>query len=129
MADLSSVRPGDKLYIKSGHYDVGRIGIVDRVTPTGRIISGSNTFEKNGRLRGQEGWTRTWAEVATQTHFDKIEQAFLADKVRGTHWPAQPLAVLRQVLAILAQAGEARRAETALAGSVHEHAVGEADAP
>lgn len=66
MGDLAGVRVGDKLFIKSGHYDRGRIEAVDRVTPSGRVITKSGEFNPNGRKRGDSGWQSALARLATE---------------------------------------------------------------
>lgn len=66
MSDLSDVKPGDKLFIKSGHYDRGHIEDVERITPTGRVIVKRGTFERSGRLRGGNSWCSTYARPATE---------------------------------------------------------------
>src|SRR5260221_4855887 len=131
MADLSSVKAGDKLYVKRGHYDTGRIVTVDRLTPSGRVIAGTQTFEKDGRLRGGDGWNRTWAEVATQYHADKVEQAALANKMHRLCWETHSLATLRAVQALLAQGIEARegRDPSSVLDAKRESPVPEGNAP
>ena len=52
-----------------------------------------------------------------------------AEVVTPDNMDAKDRATMAGIRAALAQAGEAGTAETVEQGSVHEHAVGEADAP
>ena len=130
MTDLSNVKAGDKLYVRGGYSDVGRIVVVDRVTPSGRVTAGRRTFNADGRLRGGDTWTRTRAEVATQEHIDKVTHAMLADKLHRFNWEKASLAVLRQVQMLLAQGIEARQGRPSPGlDAQRESPVGAADAP
>jgi hypothetical protein len=80
------------------------------------------TLERGGVLA-----TRRWLPLATRKQ-DRIRQQCRAAGVAT--WRYGYWALTGQGIALLkARGGEARSAETALAGSVHEHPVGEADAP
>jgi len=65
MGDLSEVTIGDLLFVKGSHYDKGRLEIVERVTPSGRVITKAGQYDPSGRMRGQRGWQSRWARLAT----------------------------------------------------------------
>ena len=115
MTDLTGVKPGDALYVTSGHYGTGEIVRVERVTPSGRIIAGTQTFGRDGWARGPIPSTRyrTQAVIATQGHFDKLTHASLATRLRNVDWDKQDLPTLRRVAAALAQGIVTGTAETA----------------
>lgn len=79
--NLEGVKVGDKLYVKSGHYDKGHIVTADRVTPTGRVITKSGEFNPNGRKRGEPDWQRTWARPATEDDIAGIYRNRLVQKL------------------------------------------------
>lgn len=85
MYDLSGVKVGDKLLIKS--YGSGRIEVAERITPTGRVITKTGTFTPNGRLMGDSStWHRTYAKVATEDDVAGIFRIGLVDKFRRFDW-------------------------------------------
>lgn len=81
MGNLEDVKTGDKLFVKSGPYDKGCIVMVDRVTPTGRVITKSGEFNSNGSLRGDNGWQQTWARPATEDDIAGIYRYGLVQKL------------------------------------------------
>lgn len=81
MNDLAGVKVGDQLFVKSGHYDKGNIVKVDRVTPSGRVITASGDFNPNGRRRGGNGWLSTWARPATEDDIAGIYRYGLVQKL------------------------------------------------
>lgn len=66
MNALANVKVGDKIFVKSGSYDKGRIVTIDRITPSGRVITAIGHFNPNGRLRGDNSWISTYARPATE---------------------------------------------------------------
>ena len=74
---LLNLKVGDQVFIScNGNLD---LKIVDRITPTGRIVIHHNTYDDSGRLiSGRDNWTRYWLVEATEK---KLEQYNL-DKLR-----------------------------------------------
>lgn len=81
IGDLTGAKVGDKLFVKSGHYDKGSIVTVDRITPTGRIVTKHGEFNPNGRKRGSDGWQSTWARLATEDDVAGIFRLGLVSKI------------------------------------------------
>lgn len=84
MNDLANVKVGDKLFVKGGHYDKGHIVAVDRITPTGRVITKSGEFNPDGRKRGERGgmtWSRLRARPATEDDIAGIYRYGLVQKL------------------------------------------------
>lgn len=81
MADLLGLKVGDKLFVKRGHYDKGSIVAVDRITPTGRVITRRGEFNPNGRLRGGSGYMSEWARPATEDDIEGIYRHGLVEKL------------------------------------------------
>lgn len=79
MNDLSEIKPGDKLFVQGG-YGKGHIETVERVTPTGRVITQSYQYELNGRRRGDTGWRRSVARRATDDDLAGIFRSGLVHK-------------------------------------------------
>lgn len=96
------VKPGDEIYIPDcSMYGPGRIATVDRLTPSGRIIVGGQTFDPDGTERGQAGWRPVRICLPTDELREKIRRHDLLNKLKGVVWDIQPLAVLEQVWALI----------------------------
>jgi hypothetical protein len=82
MHDLSGVKVGDKLCIY-GRLSRDRIAIVDRLTPTGRVITKAGTFSVHGRMYGrlQDSWNQQYARPATEDDIAGIYRAGLVSKI------------------------------------------------
>jgi hypothetical protein len=74
MYDLAGVQAGDKLFVKSRHTETDMITTVDRVTPSGRVITKLGQFNQDGRLRGDHGWTGTRARRAIEDDIAAIRR-------------------------------------------------------
>lgn len=85
MADLLGLKVGDRLFVKRGHHDKGSIVAVDRITPTGRVITKRGEFNPNGRLRGSGGWLSEWARPATEDDIAGIYRHGLVQKLESVH--------------------------------------------
>lgn len=83
MTDLLGLKVGDKLFVKRGHYDKGSIVAVDRITPTGRVITKRGEFNPNGRLRGSSGWLSETARPATEDDIAGIYRYGLVQKLES----------------------------------------------
>lgn len=72
---LSGVKVGDKLCVLQ-RMGSKRIVVVERVTPSGRVITPAGEFNPNGTVRGQaDPWNRMTARPANK---DDIERASIA---------------------------------------------------
>lgn len=82
MTDLSEVRIGDKLLVWCGPHDRGRIDTVERITPSGRIVTKSGQFEREGWLRGEKSrWQTTRARPATPDDIAGINRLHMVSKI------------------------------------------------
>ena len=81
MGDLTDVKVGDKLFVQGG-YNEPRIEIVERITPSGRVIvTHYGEFNSNGRKRGESGWHSTSARPATEDDIARIYRHRLVRKL------------------------------------------------
>ena len=86
MTDLSAIKVGDKLFIM-GRYNRGRIAEVERITPSGRVIAGTETFDRSGRRRGDSrSWYLTRARPATEDDIASDYRFGLVEKLKGFDW-------------------------------------------
>lgn len=81
MNDLEGVKAGDKLFVNQGTGRTGYISVVKRVTPTGRVIAEHGEFNPNGRKRGDHGWSRAYARLATEGDLAGVYRAGLVSKL------------------------------------------------
>ena len=110
MTDLANVKAGDKLFVKSGHYDKGRIIVADRITPTGRVITKHGEFNPNGRKRGDSGWDSTWARPATEDDIAGIYRHGLVQKLAAFRlWDKLSAEDLKTVSALIAKYADPNR--------------------
>ena len=86
MSDLSQVQVGTRLFVTVGHYDRGRIELVERITPTGRIVTKSGTYERSGYRRGGNSWSRGYARVATEDDIAGIYRYGLVERMKSFNW-------------------------------------------
>lgn len=77
---LAGVKVGDKLFLKRGYYDTGRIEIVERVTPKGWVVTKSYTFFPSGLSRGSS-WHTASARPAKDSDVANIEHVRRADSM------------------------------------------------
>ena len=80
MTHLEGVKLGDRLFVKS-RYDKGRIEIVDRITPTGRVVTKSGEFNPDGARRGGGRWNGALARKATDVDIASIHRERLIRKL------------------------------------------------
>lgn len=84
MFEPMEAKVGDKLFVKGGSYDKGHIEVVERVTPTGRIITMHAQYNPDGLRRGDSGsWTRTRARIATEDDLAGIYRFGLVSKIEN----------------------------------------------
>lgn len=81
MDDLSEVKVGDKLFVKGSGYDKGHLEIVERITPTGRVITKHSKYDKSGRRIGDTGYFRARASKATEDDIAGIYRLGLVNKI------------------------------------------------
>lgn len=86
MGDLSGVKVGDKLCIRRSHYQPSTIEIVERVTPTGRVITKSGAFERSGYMRGGDSWSRPYAWLATEDDIAGVHRYGLVSTFKQFDW-------------------------------------------
>lgn len=80
MTDLTEAKPGDTLCIYNRH--TKWLDKIDRVTPTGRVIlKNGSQFDPSGYKRGDSGWNRTQARIATEDDIADIYRAGLVSKI------------------------------------------------
>lgn len=77
MSDLRGMKPGDEIFIGQP-WGPGRIVKVERVTPSGRVIAGGDTYMPRGSMVGG----RSWAQPVEQHHRDHIERWELEHKAK-----------------------------------------------
>jgi len=79
---LANVKAGDKLFVQRDRYDKGSIITVDRVTPTGRVVTKMGQFDPDGWLRGDsKSWNRTTARIATEDNIAGVNRWNLVRKI------------------------------------------------
>lgn len=105
MDDLSEAVVGTKLYITTSSYGRGYIASVERITPSGRVITKNGiTFERSGRKRGGgDRWQRTRARIATEDDIAGIWRDGLVEKFRGFKWDKLTAEELKAVDEIVAR--------------------------
>jgi hypothetical protein len=87
MADavLSGVKVNDKLFVQAARSS--RIEPVLRITPTGRVITQSGTFDVHGYLRGQRRpWAVTRARLATEDNIAGVDRVTVVQKLSHFDW-------------------------------------------
>lgn len=83
---LENVKAGDVLCVMPTR-DRNYLTTVDRVTPTGRVVTKAGEFNPKGDKRGESGgWHYTRARVATADDIAGINRASLVDKLRRFPW-------------------------------------------
>jgi hypothetical protein len=78
--DLSGAKVGDQLFV-TGRFDRGHLTTVDRITPTGRVVTKSGEFNPDGSKRGDTGWHRQHARLATADDIAGINRYNLTRKL------------------------------------------------
>lgn len=103
-AALDGVKAGDKLCIYS-RWEVNRIEVVERVTPTGRVVTRLGQFDRTGYLRGRtSSWDLMRARPATEDDIAGIYRAGLMDKIeRFRGWGKLSADDLKAVAALVDQ--------------------------
>ena len=86
MNDLSDVTVGTELFVTRG-YQQNWIEKVERITPTGRVITKTGTYDRDGYLRGERNyWTQARARIATKDDIAGIYRLGLVSKLKGVDW-------------------------------------------
>lgn len=103
MTVLEGVKAGDRLFIKAGNYDTGRIVVANRVTPTGRVITEVGEFDPGGWKRGERNhWSRTRARRATEDDIAGVYRHGLVGKISGfSRWEKLSAEDLKLVAGII----------------------------
>jgi hypothetical protein len=91
------------MFVRSGHYDKGHIEIVEKVTPSGRFVLKSGTYDPNGRKRGQNSWYSTWATLATEDQIAGVYRNGLVAKFKAFDWSKLPPDDLKAVNVIVSK--------------------------
>jgi hypothetical protein len=84
LAMLSDVKVGVKLCVLS-RLSPKRIEMVLKVTPTGRVVTRSGTFNPDGNLRG-DLFNKTRARLATDDDLIEVYRARLVERFRRYDW-------------------------------------------
>lgn len=72
MNSLDNVKVGDKLLVLFPH-DVKGIETVERITATLVITKHHRFIKKSGKAQGSDGWTYTYAKLATPEDAEMID--------------------------------------------------------
>ena len=105
MNDLTNAKPGDRLFIWSRYNKW--LDVVDRVTPTGRVVLKNGTqFKPNGWKLGDKGFDMTQARLATDDDIAGINRGRLVDKLRRLNWEKLSADDLKAVAEIVAKYAE-----------------------
>jgi len=110
MADLvlDGIRVGDRLCVWHRHGS-NRIETAERITPTGMVVTKSGMFNKDGSLRGDTNWDRTWARPATEDDIAGIYRVGLVQKIeRFRLWDKLSADELKAVVGIVDQYRKSR---------------------
>lgn len=104
MNDLTGVKVGDKVFVWGG-FDNGHIAVVDRVTPSGRVITKSGEFNPNGLKRGDaQSWYPTQARLANEDDIAGIYRLGLVRQLTEfQHWDKLSADDLKAVSEIVAK--------------------------
>src|SRR5712664_77871 len=98
---LLNVKVGDNLYVWA-RLGSNRIEPVLKITPSGRVITRSGTFNPNGYLRGdRHTWSQTRARPATADDIAGIYRAGLVAKLARFSWDKLNADDLKVVAAIV----------------------------
>jgi hypothetical protein len=103
VTDLTAAKPGDTLFIYTRWKKW--IAKVDRVTPTGRVILQNGTqFNPNGDKRGESGWDRAHARIASDDDLASINRDALVRKLTHFPWHKLDAENLKKIGTIIADA-------------------------
>ncbi len=86
MYDLSSAAVGTKLFVKRGRWGGGIIETVERITPAGFIVTKSGMFTRSGVRRGEKGWDRSTATIATEDDIAGVFRYQLVSRFKIFDW-------------------------------------------
>ena len=90
---IKNLKPGDQVVV-NGKY----LKLVERVTPSGRVVVGGDTFNPDGWKRGdKDAWNHTYISEATPEAVQRIkdtetvgEAMHLADRVSRMNYLLTP---------------------------------------
>ncbi len=74
---IKNLKPGDQVTI-NGKY----VKLVERVTPSGRIVVGGATYNSDGSMRGGSSWNHSWLVEATPDIIERITSKETIDRAR-----------------------------------------------
>lgn len=101
---LANVAIGDKLFISGGPHERGSIATVDRITPTGRVITQLGEFNIDGRQRGGSSWYKRYARVATDDDIAGVNRYLLVQRLANFRlWQKLNAADLKTVAELIAK--------------------------
>ncbi len=102
---LQALKPGDKVIITGGYGD--QIGIVDKITPTGRIVVGGEVYNpQSGRSYSGGDWRRRYLIEAIPERVKKIRLAGMTAKLAHVQWFSLPAETIEAIYALVKQAEE-----------------------
>ncbi len=96
-----SFKAGDKVAIWRGFESEPGVVEIDRLTPSGRIIIGSTTFEPDGHQRGAAGWRRDRIEPLTEKLRARAKRKLNLGYIRSTKWNDLDDETLAEIVALL----------------------------
>jgi len=103
---VATLKPGDKVAVRSRWDGAYAIYSVASVTPSGRVRvalrDGVNwEFNPDGWLRGADPWNLTRIEPVTQRVLDANRRIMLRGRISRAEWGRMDLATLEKIVALL----------------------------
>ena len=84
--DLKEAKVGDTLWISDRWKPLGFLQTVERITPSGRVITKHAEYNPDGRRRGTSGFDVCYARIATPEDIAKVYRAKVLQKVSHFTW-------------------------------------------
>lgn len=108
MSEFAGLKPGDEVAVETVWYGERTTAIekIDKVTPSGRIVIGVDTFDPSGRERGVSGlghWKtlRPLTAALREKIKDEHERRLLISRLKKVSLTSLPLETLRRMVACL----------------------------
>ena len=108
---IKTLKVGDEVLTEQGGaYGYMAIYVVEKITPTGRIVTSNRTFNPDGWERGDANvWSRMRISPVTQEARDKIRRKEIVDSMGNIKWKNLPLEVLETIDDLLKTSAERLR--------------------
>lgn len=95
------IKVGDKLAFRVDYGSGWEIQTVERITPSGRIVTLSYTMDPNLKIRGNTGWGPHQGEPVTDELQQQIKRKTNRTKLREIRWQNQSDEMIEQVLKLV----------------------------